>query len=110
MSRLHTRLATGAFIAFLACQACQQPALAAGYAGRPIVDVLAELRGTGLDFIYSSDLLPRSLTVATEPTSTDRLVIARDDPKEQLRLGAKFFGGFVGAGLLLGWLMYTLPF
>jgi hypothetical protein len=78
MSRLHTRLATGALIAFLACQACQQPALAAGYAGRPIVDVLAELRGTGLDFIYSSDLLPRSLTVATEPTSTDRRVIARD--------------------------------
>ena len=70
MIRLHTRLATGALIAFLACQACQQPALAAGYAGRPIVDVLAELRGTGLDFIYSSDLLPRSLTVATEPTST----------------------------------------
>ena len=37
-------------------------------------------------------------------------VIARDEPREQLKLGAKFFGGFVGAGLLLGWLMYPLPF
>ncbi len=37
-------------------------------------------------------------------------VIARDEPTEQLMLGAKFFGGFVGAGLLLGWLMYPLPF
>lgn len=37
-------------------------------------------------------------------------VIARDEPTEQVKLGAKFFGGFVGAGLLLGWLMYPLPF
>ena len=37
-------------------------------------------------------------------------VIARDDPKEQFKLGGKFFGGFVGVGLLLGWLMYPLPF
>lgn len=37
-------------------------------------------------------------------------VIARDEPSEQVKLGAKFFGGFVGAGLLLGWLMYPLPF
>jgi hypothetical protein len=37
-------------------------------------------------------------------------VIARDDPREQWRLGLKYFGGFVGTGLLLGWLMYPLPF
>ena len=37
-------------------------------------------------------------------------VIARDEPAEQVKLGAKFFGGFVGAGLVLGWLMYPLPF
>lgn len=36
-------------------------------------------------------------------------VIARDEPGEQAKLGAKFLGGFVGAGLLLGWLMYPLP-
>ncbi len=37
-------------------------------------------------------------------------VIARDTPAEQAKLGARFFGGFVGAGLILGWLMYPLPF
>jgi hypothetical protein len=36
-------------------------------------------------------------------------VLLRDDPREQLTLGARMFGGFVGAGLLLGWLMYPLP-
>jgi hypothetical protein len=36
-------------------------------------------------------------------------VLLRDDPREQLMLGARMFGGFVGAGLLLGWLMYPLP-
>ena len=53
-------------------------AIAAHYSGRPIATVLAELRGPGLDFIYSSELLPPSLTVAEEPTSTNRLVIARE--------------------------------
>ena len=33
----------------------------------------------------------------------------RDDPREQLRFGARLFGGFVGAGLLIGWLLYPLP-
>lgn len=37
-------------------------------------------------------------------------VIARDAPREQIALGAKYFATFVGAGLLLGWLMYPLPF
>ncbi len=37
-------------------------------------------------------------------------VIGRDTPREQLQLGLKFFGAFVGVGLLLGWLMYPLPF
>ena len=37
-------------------------------------------------------------------------VISRDDPRGQLELGAKYFGAFLGAGLLLGWLMYPLPF
>ena len=53
-------------------------AAAAGYIGRPIVDVLAELRGPGLDFIYSSDLLPRSLTANVEPATENRLLIARE--------------------------------
>lgn len=35
--------------------------------------------------------------------------LMRDEPGEQLRFGARLFGGFVGAGVLLGWLMYPLP-
>jgi hypothetical protein len=37
-------------------------------------------------------------------------VIQKDTPAEQLRLGARMFGGFVGAGVVLGWLMLALPF
>ena len=37
-------------------------------------------------------------------------VIARDQPREQLALGLRYFGAFVGAGLVLGWLMFPLPF
>ena len=37
-------------------------------------------------------------------------VIGRDKPADQLALGVRYFGEFVGAGLVLGWLMYPLPF
>lgn len=37
-------------------------------------------------------------------------VLLRDDPREQLRTGAMMFGGFVAAALVLGWLMYPMPF
>jgi hypothetical protein len=36
-------------------------------------------------------------------------LLLRDEPKAQLRLGAMMLGGFVAAGLVLGWLMYPLP-
>ena len=36
-------------------------------------------------------------------------VLMRDDPKEQMRFGARLFGGFIGAALVLSWLMYPLP-
>ncbi|MGH3118616.1 MAG: hypothetical protein ACRD09_15290 [Vicinamibacterales bacterium] len=36
-------------------------------------------------------------------------VLMRDEPREQLRTGGLLFGGFVGAALVLGWLMYPLP-
>lgn len=36
--------------------------------------------------------------------------IAHDEPREQARLGLRIVGGFVGAGLVLGWLMFPLPF
>jgi hypothetical protein len=35
--------------------------------------------------------------------------LMRDDPKEQLRLGGKLFGGFVLGGIAIGWLLYPLP-
>ena len=35
-------------------------------------------------------------------------VLLRDEPREQLRTGGRMFAGFVGAALVLGWLM--LPF
>ena len=36
-------------------------------------------------------------------------VLMRDDPREQLRFGARLFGGFVGVALALAWLMYPFP-
>lgn len=35
--------------------------------------------------------------------------LMRDEPREQLMLGARLFGGFVGAGIALGWLLYPFP-
>ena len=37
-------------------------------------------------------------------------VLAKDDVGEQLKLGATMFGGFVVSALVLGWLMYPIPF
>ena len=41
--------------------------------------------------------------------STVFATLMRDEPREQLRFGARLFAGFVGAGLLIGWLLYPLP-
>lgn len=35
--------------------------------------------------------------------------LMRDEPREQLLLGARMFGGFVLGGLIVGWLLYPLP-
>lgn len=35
--------------------------------------------------------------------------LMRDEPTDQLRFGARLFAGFVGGGVLLGWLLYPLP-
>jgi prepilin signal peptidase PulO-like enzyme (type II secretory pathway) len=37
-------------------------------------------------------------------------VLTRDDPREQIKFGARLVAGFVGAGVLIGWLLYPLPF
>lgn len=36
-------------------------------------------------------------------------LLAKDEPREQLRFGALVFGGFVATALVLGWLMYPFP-
>ena len=35
--------------------------------------------------------------------------LMRDEPRDQLFFGARLFAGFIGAGLLIGWLLYPLP-
>jgi len=36
-------------------------------------------------------------------------VLAKDTPREQLRLGGLMFVGFMLAGLAVSWLMYPFP-
>ena len=35
--------------------------------------------------------------------------IAKDTPGEQAKLGARMFGMFIGAAIVLGWLMRVFP-
>ena len=35
--------------------------------------------------------------------------LLRDNPKDQLLLGAKMFAGLVGGAIAVGWLLYPLP-
>ena len=35
--------------------------------------------------------------------------LMRDVPREQLAFGSRLFAGFVGAGIVIGWLLYPLP-
>jgi hypothetical protein len=35
--------------------------------------------------------------------------IARDEVIEQLQFGGKLFAGFIGAAIVLGWVMYPFP-
>lgn len=41
--------------------------------------------------------------------STVFAALMRDEPAEQVRFGARLLAGFIGAGLLLAWLLYPLP-
>jgi hypothetical protein len=36
-------------------------------------------------------------------------VIAKDEPREQLRFGGLMFGGFIVSAIVLGWLMFPFP-
>jgi hypothetical protein len=49
----------------------------AEYQGRPVAQILDELRGEGLTFIYSSQLVPRELRVEQEPAVSSGVELAR---------------------------------
>jgi uncharacterized membrane protein YagU involved in acid resistance len=36
-------------------------------------------------------------------------VLSKDTPRERLIYGAKMFGAFVGIALVLGWIMFPVP-
>lgn len=36
-------------------------------------------------------------------------VLAKDDVREQVRLGGMLFAGFLASAIALGWLMYPFP-
>ena len=36
-------------------------------------------------------------------------VIARDDAREQMKLGGLMFAGFIASAIVLSWLMYPFP-
>jgi hypothetical protein len=36
--------------------------------------------------------------------------LTRDEPKEQVKFGARLFAAFMGAGIVAGWVLYPLPF
>jgi hypothetical protein len=35
--------------------------------------------------------------------------LQRDEPREQFLLAARLLAGFLGAGILIGWVLYFLP-
>ena len=36
-------------------------------------------------------------------------VLMKDEPAEQMKLGGRLFAGFVGAALVLGWILFPFP-
>lgn len=49
------------------------------------------------------------LVVFSALTSLVFAVLQRDTPREQGRLWLLLFAGFLGAALVLGWVMYPFP-
>ena len=78
MTEAYRRLALGALLAWCLVSAARADAAEARYAGRPVVEVLLELRAPGVDFIYSSELVPESMRVLAEPQAAGPLPIARE--------------------------------
>jgi len=41
--------------------------------------------------------------------STVFATLMRDSPGDQFRFAVRLIGGFIAAGILIGWLLYPLP-
>jgi len=68
-------------IVLIACHAGWAPSHAQGdvsYRGRSLESVIEELRAAGLPLVYSSNLVPSTLTVEEEPTESDPLKMVRE--------------------------------
>jgi hypothetical protein len=50
------------------------------------------------------------LTLFAVPVSLVFAMLMRDEPRAQLRLWGMLFLGFLASAVVLGWLMYPLPF
>ena len=50
----------------------------AAYRGRPVQEVMEELRAAGAPLVYSSNLVPSTLRVREEPVSAEPLALARE--------------------------------
>jgi hypothetical protein len=75
---LGRRLFGAILLSFIGLARSAEAAEPAPITGRPVIEVLQELRGPGLEFIYSSELLPRTYVVTAEPGTRNRLLIARE--------------------------------
>jgi hypothetical protein len=51
-----------------------------------------------------------NLAIFSAIVSTVFAMLLRDDTHSRVRFGLLAFGGFVAAALVVGWIMYPLPF
>jgi len=77
-ARCRRALGTWLLLAAAAAAAADSAPPPGPWAGRSVADALRELREPGLDFIFSSELVPDGLRVREEPRDGSRLLVARD--------------------------------
>ena len=73
------RVVVGVILYFIALQlpaAAEPPQVR--FAGRAVAEVLLEFRKSGLDFLFSSELVPATLRVTVEPRSADPVFAVRE--------------------------------
>lgn len=78
MGRMRVRTKLRGLAASVVLSMLHGVALAQGLSGQPIVEVLKSLQGRGVQFLYSSSLLTRSMIVQSNPTGTAPEEIARE--------------------------------